>query len=362
MSAATGQNTTAFVDQPGEIRAGETLNLTSLDAFLTEKFPQVEGSLAISQFPGGASNLTYLVNKGEQEWILRRPPFGAKAASAHDMSREFRVMAALQGLYPVPKMVVFCEDKNVLGCDFYLMERLSGIIPRTNFPKGMVLSEQEGLQLCMNVLHKFSELHNIDVEKAGLGGLGKGTGYVRRQISGWSKRFRLAKTDNVPDFEVVMAWLDEKQPEDSGSCLIHNDFRFDNVVLDPQNPMEVIGVLDWEMCTLGDPLMDLGNSLAYWIEANDEPAMQMFRRQPTNIPGMLTRKEVIDWYCQQNNIDLKSFDFYEVYGLFRVAVIMQQIYYRFHHGQTQDSRFAMFPAGITYLESRCLQLIKGSIL
>ncbi len=362
MKATTGKNTTTFVDQPEDIRSGETLDLNKLDTYLNKEFPDIQGNLTISQFHGGASNLTYLVSKGEWEWILRRPPYGVKAASAHDMSREFRVMSALQGLYPVPKMVSFCEDHTVLGCDFYLMERLNGIILRTNLPKEMVLSEYEGLQLCMNVLQKFSELHNIDVEKAGLGGLGKGTGYVRRQISGWSQRFRQAKTDNVPNFNAVMTWLNEKQPEDSGSCLIHNDFRFDNVVLDPQDPMTVIGVLDWEMCTLGDPLMDLGNSLAYWIEANDEPPMQMFRRQPTNIPGMLTRKEVVDWYCNQNNIKLKSFDFYEVYGLFRVAVIMQQIYYRFHHGQTKDSRFAMFPAGIAYLEQRCLRLIKESVL
>ncbi|CAM3685617.1 phosphotransferase family protein [Parendozoicomonas haliclonae] len=349
-----------LVDQPGDVRSGEELDLAALDAYIQQQLPEAKGELHVRQFPGGASNLTYLVSKGSDEWILRRPPFGVKAASAHDMSREYRVMSALQDHYPVPKMIAFCEDQNVLGCDFYLMERLNGIIPRTNLPKGMTLSEQKGLELCMNVLRKFSELHNIDINQAGLTELGKGSGYVRRQIEGWSGRFRKSKTENVPDFEAVMSWLDSKQPDDVGTCLIHNDFRFDNVVLNPDNPMEVIGVLDWEMCTLGDPLMDLGNSLAYWIEADDEPPMQMFRRQPTNLPGMLTRKEVVEWYCQENNIELKSFDFYEVYGLFRLAVIMQQIYYRFHHGQTQDKRFAMFPMAITYLEQRCLRLIKSS--
>ncbi|WP_067516402.1 phosphotransferase family protein [Endozoicomonas ascidiicola] len=356
------QESTTMVDQPKDIRPGEELDKQALNTYLQTLFPELQGELAIRQFPGGASNLTYLVSKGDQEWILRRPPFGAKIASAHDMSREFRVMSALQGHYPVPAMIAFCEDQDVLGCDFYLMERLKGIIPRTDLPKDLQLSEQDGLQLCMNVLQKFSELHNVDIEKAGLTSLGKGTGYVRRQIEGWSGRFRKAKTDNVPDFEAVMDWLDDRQPEDIGSCLIHNDFRFDNVVLNPDNPMEVIGVLDWEMCTLGDPLMDLGNSLAYWIEAGDEQQMQMFRRQPTDIPGMLTRKAVVDWYCEQNGIELTSFDFYEVYGLFRLAVIMQQIYYRFHHGQTKDQRFAMFPMAITYLEQRCLRLIGESEL
>ncbi|WP_422463414.1 phosphotransferase family protein [Endozoicomonas sp. ALB115] len=351
-----------FVDQPGTVRSGEELDRVALDAYLNRMFPDLAGDLKVEQYPGGASNLTYLVSKGEKEWILRRPPFGVKAASAHDMSREYRVMSALQDHYPVPKMVAFCEEQSVLGCDFYLMERLNGIIPRNNLPKGMALSEQEGRQLCINVLQKFSELHNIDIEKTGLSSLGKGSGYVQRQIDGWSGRYRKAITDNVPDFEQVMSWLDSKQPEDAGTCLIHNDFRFDNVVLNPGNPTEVIGVLDWEMCTLGDPLMDLGNSLAYWIEADDEPQMQMFRRQPTNIAGMLTRKEVVDWYCEQNTIELKTFDFYEVYGLFRLAVIMQQIYYRFHHGQTRDQRFAMFPMAIAYLEQRCLRLISQSSL
>ncbi|WP_281647833.1 phosphotransferase family protein [Parendozoicomonas sp. Alg238-R29] len=350
------------IDQPTDIRTGEELDILALQNYLLSRLPDAAGELSVKQFPGGASNLTYMLMLGEQEMILRRPPFGVKAASAHDMGREYKVMSALSGHYPVPSMIDFCDDQSVLGCDFYIMERLKGLIPRKDLPKGLNLSESDGLQLCLNVLQKLVDLHNIDYKAAGLEQLGKGGGYVKRQVDGWSGRFRKSKTDNVPDFENVMAWLDEKQPGDVKTCLIHNDFRFDNVVLNPDNPMEVIGVLDWEMCTLGDPLMDLGNSLAYWIEANDEPQFQMFRRQPTNAPGMLTRQKVVDWYCKQTGTELKSFDFYEVYGLFRLAVIMQQIYYRYYHGQTQDKRFAMFHVAIAYMEQRCQKLIQNSSL
>ena len=349
------------IDQPGAIRTGEELDIPALQSYLHKRL-NLQGELTVKQFPGGASNLTYLLTLGGKDMVLRRPPFGVKAASAHDMGREYRVMSALQEHYPVPKMIDFCEDHTVLSCDFYIMERLEGLIPRKDLPDGLELDEAEGTQLCLNVLQKLVDLHTIDYKAAGLEELGKGSGYVKRQIEGWSARFRKAKTDNVPDFENIMAWLNEKQPEDVKTCLIHNDFRFDNVVLNPDNPMKVIGVLDWEMCTLGDPLMDLGNSLAYWVEASDESQFQMFRRQPTNVPGMLTRAEVVVWYCQQTGTELKRFDFYEVYGLFRLAVIMQQIYYRYYHGQTQDKRFAMFNMAIAYVEQRCTKRIEQSKL
>lgn len=192
--------------------------------------------------------------------------------------------------------------------------------------------------------------------------LGKGAGYVQRQIGGWSDRFRKARTDDVGDFEEVMAWLNDKMPDDIAQVVIHNDYRFDNVVLNPDNPFEVIGVLDWEMATIGDPLMDLGNSLAYWIEADDEGPFQMLRRQPTHRPGMLTRKEVVDYYMEKSGFRAEKFDFYEIYGLFRLAVIIQQIYYRFYHGQTKDKRFAAFGHAANYLEKRCQRLISESTL
>lgn len=351
------------IDQAGAIREGEELDPAVVDRFMKAAIPGLEGDIQIHQYPGGASNLTYQVDYGDRSFVLRRPPFGKIAKSAHDMLREARVMQALKPAYPyVPEIVAICDDHEVLGCDFYVMERLKGIILRQDFPQGLDLDEADTRKLCLNVIDKLVELHQVDAKAAGLDSLGKGAGYVQRQIGGWSDRFRKARTDDVGDFEEVMTWLNDNMPQDVAQCVIHNDYRFDNVVLNPDNPFEVIGVLDWEMATIGDPLMDLGNSLAYWIEAGDEPAMQMLRRQPTHRPGMLTRREVVDYYLERSGLDVPNFDFYEVYGLFRLAVIIQQIYYRYYHGQTKDKRFAGFGQAANYLEQRCQRLIRESEL
>ncbi|MDX1754523.1 MAG: phosphotransferase family protein [Marinobacter sp.] len=351
------------IDQAVAIRDGEELDATTVDRFMKQAVPDLQGEPSIRQYPGGASNLTYQVDYGERSYVLRRPPFGTIAKSAHDMLREARVMKALRPVYPyVPDIVAICDDHEVLGCDFYVMERFKGIILRQDFPEDLTLNEADTRKLCLSVIDKLVELHRVDARAAGLDQLGKGAGYVQRQIGGWSNRFRKARTEDVGDFEAVMAWLEAKMPEDLAQCVIHNDYRFDNVVLNPDNPFEVIGVLDWEMATIGDPLMDLGNTLAYWVQADDDPGMQMLRRQPTHRPGMLSRDEVVEYYLERSGLQVPSFDFYEVYGLFRLAVIIQQIYYRYSQGQTKDPRFAGFGQAANYLEQRCQQLIKGSSL
>jgi len=352
----------SLIDESGPIRHGEELDIPTVDAFLKRLDPSLLGVPAISQFPGGASNLTYLVCYPNRELVLRRPPFGHKAKSAHDMGREARIMAALKQHYPyVPEVLAFCEDAAVLGSEFYVMERIRGLIPRQDLPEGLDLSAADTRQLCLNVLDKLIELHQVDWKAAGLGSFGKGGGYVQRQISGWSDRYRKARTENAVDFESVMAWLAANQPlKDSATCLIHNDFRFDNVVLDPAHPMNVIGVLDWEMATLGDPLMDLGNSLAYWVQADDDETFRRMRRQPTHLPGMLTRQEAVDYYAARTGRQVDDITFYLVYGLFRLAVIVQQIYYRYHHGQTTNPAFKGFIHITNYLEQRCLKQIAAS--
>ncbi|HSE08137.1 MAG TPA: phosphotransferase family protein [Nocardioidaceae bacterium] len=308
----------------------------------------------VRQFSTGASNLTYLLRYPRRDLVLRRPPSGRKARGAHDMAREFTIQSRLQPVFPyVPRMVALCGDEDVLGSDFYVMERIDGTILGRDLPAGTDLSEGQVRRLCTGVLDRLVELHSVDAEKAGLGDLGKGRGYVERQVAGWSERFRRARTDDVGDFEEVMAWLDAHRPEDVGSCVIHNDFRFDNVVLDEN--LEVRGVLDWEMATVGDPLMDLGGALAYWVQADDDPSFQQFRRQPTHLPGMLTRAEVVEYYAMRTGLSVSPEDwvFYEVFGLFRLAVIAQQIYYRYHHGQTTNEAFAIFGPAVGYLEQRC---------
>ncbi|WMW80133.1 phosphotransferase family protein [Undibacterium cyanobacteriorum] len=353
-----------FNDRAGQVRSGEELPMAAIEHFIKQHLPDLQGQAELEQFSGGASNLTYLLRFPDRDLILRRPPFGHKAKSAHDMLREAKIMQALKPVYPyVPTVIAACDDASVMDCDFYVMERIHGIIPRHNLPKGLVLSEAETRALCLSVLDKMIALHQIDYKAAGLESIGKGEGYVQRQMDGWSERYRKAKTDDVGDFEQVMAWLKAKMPaRDVATCIIHNDFRFDNVVLNPDDITDVIGVLDWEMATLGDPLMDLGNTLAYWVQADDDAVFQSVRRQPTHLPGMLSRAEVIAYYGEKTGYRVDNFDFYAIFGLFRLAVIVQQIYYRFFHGQTTNPAFANFGKMSLYLEQRCLRLIAGSAL
>ena len=353
-----------LIDAAGKVRSGEEVDLARVDAYLRSAGLHLEGEPQLGQFPGGASNLTYLISYPSQDLILRRPPFGHIAKSAHDVVREARIMKALKPVFPaVPEVYAICEDTQVIGAPFYVMARLRGIIPRQDLPAGLGLDAAGTRQLCLNVLDKLIDLHQLDPKAAGLDQLGKGEGYVARQVDGWSQRFRAARTDDVSDFESVMQWLADKQPRQEVAIrLIHNDFRFDNVVLDLQDPMKVIGVLDWEMATLGDPLMDLGSSLAYWVQADDDPFMLGSRRQPTNAPGMLTRREVIAHYAARTGWSVANFDFYEVYGLFRLAGIVQQIYKRFKEGNARNPVFATFGPFANYLGQRCERIIASSSL
>jgi len=354
----------ALTDQSTQIRAGEELNASLIDPYLKTHIPGLSGVPEISQFPGGASNLTYLIRYPEQEFVLRRPPFGSKAKSAHDMGREYRILNQLSDGFPYcPKAYVHCTDDTLIGSEFYVMERVNGIILRSELPAELNFDTQQTTALCKNFIDKLVELHQVDYAACGLADLGKPEGYVERQISGWSDRYEKARTPDAPSWDSVRAWLNEKMPANHPiSSIVHNDYRFDNVILDPANPMQIIGVLDWELTTIGDPLMDLGNTLAYWIEAGDPAPVQLMRRQPSHAPGMLTRREFVDYYAERSGIQIDNFDFYYTYGLFRLAGIVQQIYYRFFHGQTQDKRFAQFIHMNALLEHMSLQVIDKSSL
>ncbi|PAY22682.1 phosphotransferase family protein [Dietzia natronolimnaea] len=315
----------------------------------------------VSQFSGGASNLTYVLRYPGVDLVLRRPPPGTKARGAHDMKREYRVQTALRPVYPlVPRMVGFCGDQSVIGSDFYVMERLEGTILRKDIPRELRADRATIRRLSERAVDALVDLHAVDVRAAGLDDLDRGEGYVRRQVEGWSARYRRARTPDVPDFTPVMKWLSANQPEDVGHCLVHNDFRFDNLVLDPGDLTRVIGVLDWEMATVGDPLMDLGGALAYWVEDGDGPVFKAFRRQPTHTRGMLTRWEVVERYAERSGLEISRDDwrFYEVFGLFRLAVIAQQINHRYFHGQTTNPAFRAFRPAVGFLEQRCLRIIR----
>jgi len=297
--------------------------------------------------------------------ILRRPPVGSKAKNAHDMRREYDVQLLLKPVFDyVPAMVAFCGDENIIGSEFYVMERLNGNILRHNLPSDITLSKQQARALSRTYVDRLIDLHQVDVTATGLDTFSRGQGYVARQVAGWSDRYRKARTTNVGSFENVKAWLEANQPDDRGQCIIHNDYRLDNLVLDPEDPLGVIGILDWEMATVGDPLMDLGSALAYWIEAKDNYFVQQFRRQPSNVAGMLTRTEIVAYYAAQTGqiITPDQWRFYEVFGLFRLAVIAQQVYYRFFHGQTTNPAYKQLRLAVLTLEWRCSQLINKSIL
>ncbi|RLD05493.1 MAG: phosphotransferase family protein [Chloroflexi bacterium] len=347
-----------MLDQAENPRAGEELNLPALQKYLQKALPNLDAPLEILQFPSGHSNLTYLLRAGESEIVLRRPPFGRKPKSGHDMRREWRMLEALQGAFPYsPKALHFCEDTAIFGAPFYIMERIHGLILRKNIPTDLSLPPAELRKLCEHLIDVHKELHALNYQDLGLADFGKPAGYVARQISGWTRRYRDARTPNVPAFEKVMTWLEANLPPERGSAIIHNDYRFDNLVLDPKT-YRVIGVLDWEMATIGDPLMDLGASLAYWIQADDPSELRNMRLGPTDAPGALTRQEVIQRYLQGSEVPENDLVFYYVYGLFRLAGIAQQIYWRFYHEQTRDKRFQHFDQIVAILERASLRAME----
>ena len=351
----TSPGSVRIADEAFAVRSGEELDASRLRAYLqtvlTEASPAAaeaahspspsDNTLHIQQFPGGYSNLTYLITFRGQQYVLRRPPFGSKVKTAHDMGREFRILSALHPIYRyAPRPVCFCEDESVLGAKFYLMERIHGVILRRKVPTGLDLSPEKMRALCQTFVQTLVALHALDYQRAGLADLGRPDGYVERQVSGWSERYRDAQTDDVPALESCMRWLSERIPHSPAATLIHNDFKFDNLVLDEAQPTHVVGLLDWEMATIGDPLMDLGTALCYWVDPEDPPPLHVASFGPTTRPGSLTRRQIADQYASQSGRDLSNILFYYCFGLFKTAVVVQQIYFRYRQGLTTDARFA----------------------
>ena len=330
-----------WLDQSTEVRMGEELDVANLEKFLKVQFPAWEGQLLVTQFPSGYSNLTYLLKMGEQQLVLRRPPFGAAIKSAHDMGREYKILHALSKSYAkVPLPYIYTADENIIGAPFYIMERIEGVILRSKMPKEMIPDETTMSGIANGLIDTFVELHQLDYKAVGLSDLGRPEGYIERQIRGWTKRYSKSKTDEIPLLEKTAQWLNDNMPKESDAALIHNDFKYDNLILDKNDWTKVIAVLDWEMCTLGDPLMDLGTSLGYWVNQNDPDWLKALALSPTTSPGNPTRGELAARYAQKSGRDIENIVFYYVYGVFKIAVIAQQIYYRYKKGLTQDARFA----------------------
>ena len=333
-------------DQAGTVRAGEELDLARLQPFLFDHFGG-SGPVSLEQFPSGHSNLTYLVRLGKRELVLRRPPFGSKVRSAHDMAREYRVLSKLHPAYPVaPKAILYCDDLSILNAPFYLMEPIRGLIIRQEPPPGLPFAPDTARRLSEAFLDNLARLHRLDYAAIGLADLGKPQGYLERQVKGWIERYHGSKTHDLPEVERISAWLTERMPSTYEAALIHNDYKYDNVVLDPADTTKIVGVLDWEMCTLGDPLTDLGTALAYWTDPQDPEELRKIGSAPTTLPGTLTRSQLVERYAVATGHDLGDMTFYLAFARFKVAVIIQQIYYRYAQGLTQDARFAAMPKRI----------------
>jgi aminoglycoside phosphotransferase (APT) family kinase protein len=343
-----------------EVRPNERLDEDQLSVYLAGKLPGAEGQLRIRQFSGGAANLTYLLTYGPHEYVLRRPPLGPIAKSAHDMGREFRVLSVLYQAFPyAPRAYLYCDDESIIGAPFFIMERRHGVIVRRTLPE--VYANQKGASRRMSeaVVDTLAAFHAVDYESLGLDELGKPEGFINRQIEGWNNRWQAARTAELADMDRVYTWLKANQPPASGYSLVHNDYKLDNVMLAVNDPGQVVAVFDWDMCTLGDPLSDLGALLTYWTEPSDPPYLQATAMMPLGEPGFLTREELVRRYAEKSGRPVDNVDFYHALGLFRLTVIVAQIYIRYVRGQTQDHRFAAMGHMIPALARRARELTPG---
>lgn len=344
----------AAIDAARAVREGEELDAAKLGAYLGAPVT------AVQQFPSGHSNLTYLVTLGDRELVLRRPPFGTTVKSAHDMGREFKILSHLSPVFPrAPRPVASCDDASVIGAPFYVMERIRGVVIRRTLPKGMTLSPAQLRALSFALVDVLAELHAVDYRAIGLGDLGKPDGYVTRQVTGWTKRWHDSKTDEVPDVDVVAAWLAAHPPRESGAALIHNDYKLDNVLLDAADPTRIVGVLDWEMSTIGDPRMDLGTFLGYWLQQGDDPRLAALAFGPTDREGAPTRSELLARYVERTGRDVGDMRFHYVFAIWKTAIVLQQIYFRWVKGLTQDERFGMLGMAMKVLAENARRVADG---
>jgi len=339
------------------MRAGEEVDARAVGDYLRDKVEGAERGVLIEQFPGGHSNLTYLMRAGGREYVLRRAPLGPVAPKAHDMAREFRVLEAVHPVFPpAPQVFLLCEDPTVAGAIFFLMERRHGLVLRRDIPPEFARDPEFPRKTSEGFIDCLAQLHSIDIERLGLSSLGRPEGFLDRQVRGWTDRWTHAKTEEMAGMDVLLTWLADRLPESPKPTLVHNDFKLDNIMLDARNAGRVEAVLDWEMATVGDPLVDLGCTLCYWTQAGDPELRGGALSGITAGPGWLTRAELVRRYAENAGRDVSSLGYYEVFGLFKLGVILQQIYFRYHRGQTQDERFRDFYLRVRGLMRAAMEL------
>ena len=333
------------------VRADENFDQSILADYLHGKVPDSDKPLSIRQFGGGAANLTYLLRYADSdvpdaaatEYVLRRPPLGPVAKSAHDMSREYRVLSVLHQAFPLaPRAFLYCEDPEIIGADFFVMERRNGAVVRQEIPELYADNSDAPRLMSGALIDALADFHAVDYAALGLESLGRPQGFVDRQIEGWYKRWHAAKEDDSDLMETLYSWLKTNQPQDGGVSLVHNDYKLDNVMLDIDDPGRLIAIFDWDMCTLGDPMCDLGALLCYWSEPSDPDYYKSASMMPVDNPNFMTRAQLVERYAKRSGRDVSNIHFYHALGLYRLAVIVAQIYIRYARGQTQDQRFASF--------------------
>ncbi len=354
MTVSTGRETEA-------VRPDEHFDVRALDAHLRGRLPQATGPLVVEQFPGGHSNLTYLLRYGESEYVMRRPPLGPVAPSAHDMSREYRVLNAVWSVFPpAPRPYLLCEDPSVIGAPFYVMERRRGIVIRREWPPELGEDPATRRKVSEAVVDLMVALHAVDYVAAGLGSLGRPDGFVHRQVKGWAERWERAKDREVPAITDLARWLAERIPAPTAATLVHSDLKLDNTMLDPRDPGRVVALFDWELCTTGDPLVDLGTLLCYWAESGDPAPRRESIVQVTTLPGFFTRGQVVKRYAEKTGRDVSKIAFYEIFALYKIAVVVQQIYIRWKRGQTKDERFGAMAPRVEALARSAAELAERS--
>lgn len=354
----------ANLDDTIEVRAGEQLNWPGVEQYLRAQLPTIgEGTIQVRQFPSGASNLTYLLQIGAWEGVLRRPPFGPIAPKAHDMQRESGLLARIHPVFPLaPNPYVFCDDLEIMGVPFYVMERRKGFVLNDTFPHGIEVTPELCRRLSETVVDTLVQIHAIDWQTAGLAEFGHAGGFLERQVKSWIERYFRSQTAENPQVEPLVRWLTEHIPASPLPTLIHNDYKLNNMLLDVQNLVRPVAVLDWEMATIGDPLFDLAISLSYWVQPDDPEELRAMLPTITHQAGFLSRAEFMQRYAAQSGRDLSSIHFYMTFAYFKLSVILQQIYIRWLRGQTQDPRFASFGARILTLVDHAAQLASRGTL
>jgi len=348
-----------LIDQRGD----ERLDTTRLDPYLRARLTGTDGALSVRQFGGGKANLTYLLRFGARDFVLRRPPLGPIPPGAHDMRREHRVLSVLHRHYPLaPQSLLLCEDESVIGAVFIVIERRHGFVIRDDLPEEFAGRPALNRRIGFALIDALADLHVVAPDAVGLDGLGQPDNYLTRQLAGWTRRWRGAQGGPEADasergFAPVLDWLGANLPASTGAALLHNDYRLDNCLLDTADPAHIVAVMDWDMCTQGDPLADLGYVLNYWVEPGDDPVWRAIASMPTWHDGFPSRAEAVARYAARTGFDVGSVGWYQVFAAFKLAVIIQQIYIRYVRGQTQDRRFRTYGGRVLGLGDKARSLI-----